>query len=458
MPGMPLAPRLRKGLARAAAIAGRDGRGEAHSVDALAGIMTASAEDAGEAVAVAALRASGVDLAAVVTGSAGSTPGRGVTVLLEAARREAARRGQSYVGTEHVLLAILAHATDPVTAWLSDQLAGLAGLRGQIWRCLLDLDNGGAWRPDGPGIPWQDAVRLAATHGNYCAWMPAPVADAVEGAVEAAMADEPIPALALAVVGPDGPLHCSVRGYADLHAERPLRIDTPVRIGSVTKLFTAMAICRLAERGRIHLDRPARAYLGAVEMPNDATVRELLTHTAGLPPGKGLRHYREPLPTVAEYYAAEPLSPNARGEWAYSNHGYTLLGQLVEDVTGEPFAEYLDAVVFRPLGMTSTHLHPFIASDQRAIGYAYDNGRLVPVADSAVVLAGAGAAWSTIDDLARLASGLLSGLGSVLDAETLAALLRPQGTEGGQGVGFQLWHRVPDRPPLFGHTGARPGQ
>src|SRR5512132_1378633 len=146
----------------------------------------------------------------------------------------------------------------------------------------------------------------------------------------------------------------SGHGVADIAANTPVTQDTVFRIGSITKTFTAIAVLQLWEQGLVDLDAPANDYLRAYRLipakagHRPATVRQLLTHTAGLPEllypwrtytpilGQTVR-FGQPLPTLAEYYhgglqlVAEPGTTHT-----YSNHGFATLGQLVEDVTGEP--------------------------------------------------------------------------------------------------------------------------
>jgi CubicO group peptidase (beta-lactamase class C family) len=171
-------------------------------------------------------------------------------------------------------------------------------------------------------------------------------------------------------------------GLADIAARTPVTEDTVFRIGSVTKLFTAIAIMQLWEQGLIDLDRPASDYLRAYRLVpmeagwRPATVRHLLTHTAGIPEVRGaadLLHadftpsggrpatlsvnFGEPLPSLAEYYrkglriVVEPGTA-----FAYTNHGWATLGQIVEDVRGMPLSRFFRERIFEPLGMAHTDL------------------------------------------------------------------------------------------------------
>ena len=167
----------------------------------------------------------------------------------------------------------------------------------------------------------------------------------------------------------------SGHGVADIESATPVTEDTVFRIGSITKTFTAVAVMQLWEQGLIELDAPANDYLRGFQlMPakaswRPATVRQLLTHTAGVPewlhPSRMIKSgwfaesfaLDERVPTLAEYYqgglrlAAEPGTI-----WTYTDHGFATLGQIVEDVSGQPLHRYFRERIFEPLGMTDTDL------------------------------------------------------------------------------------------------------
>jgi CubicO group peptidase (beta-lactamase class C family) len=206
------------------------------------------------------------------------------------------------------------------------------------------------------------------------------------------------PAVGLAVgVVRGGRLECFAgRGLADIASRSPVTEDTVFRIGSVTKTFTAVAMLQLWEQGLVDLDAPANDYLRAYRLVpgrpgfRPATVRQLLTHTAGIPevvhvtdllhPGWGPFGGRpalhsvkagEPMPPLAEYYRGGlRLVVEPGTAFAYSNHGFATLGQIVEDVSGMPLARYLREHVFDPLGMADTDLvRSGLVTSRLATGY-----------------------------------------------------------------------------------------
>jgi CubicO group peptidase (beta-lactamase class C family) len=245
-------------------------------------------------------------------------------------------------------------------------------------------------------------------------------------------------------------------GAADIASNTPITADTVFRIASITKTFTAIAVMQLSEQGRIDLDAPAHDYLRAYRLLpakagfRPATVRDLLTHTAGVPqmprPGRALTRLfagagltesgdsydlGQPLPTLAEYYrgglrlVAEPGT-----RFTYGNHGFATLGQIVEDVSGQPLDRYFRERIFEPLGMADSDLLRSERVKARlATGYKLGSHGAVPVTDRQPVTAGAGSIYSTPNDMARYVAALAGGganeHGRVLGPATLATMFQP---------------------------------
>ncbi|MEV4351445.1 serine hydrolase domain-containing protein [Actinoplanes sp. NPDC049596] len=259
----------------------------------------------------------------------------------------------------------------------------------------------------------------------------------------------PCVGLALAVVRPAGPIAFGLHGLGGIATRAPVTPETVFRIGSITKTMTAIAVLQLRDRGLIDLDAPAQAYLRAYRLGpgrpgfRPATVRHLLTHTAGIGEvrrpsgllrlrdlGETVRH-GAPVPGPAEYYRGHlriHADPGTR--FMYTNHGFVTLGQIVADVTGVTLDRYLRENVFEPLGMRHTDLE---RSDrvrgERAIGYELRRRGATMVADYDVITAAAGGVWSTAADVARYASALLGGgrneHGSILPSATVAEMFAP---------------------------------
>lgn len=183
-----------------------------------------------------------------------------------------------------------------------------------------------------------------------------------EGGLESRMRDATrtrAPALVVGAIAARGQRVVRATGHAAPGI--PAREDTPFPWFSATKLFTATATMRLVERGAIELDAPVSAYLPSVTLEREgrhATVRDLLSHTAGLANPIPIRwaHLageRGPgLDALSErVVGARPALRSVPGaRFAYSNLGYLLLGQIVERATGQPFEEHVAEQVLQPLG------------------------------------------------------------------------------------------------------------
>jgi len=292
------------------------------------------------------------------------------------------------------------------------------------------------------------------------------------------------PAVGLAVgVIRNGRLrHFYGHGLADIAAGTPVTEDTAFRIGSITKTFTAIAVLQLCEQGLIDLDAPAGEYLRAYRLiparpgHRPPTVRQLLTHTAGLPqlvyPARAFRPvlgetvpYGQRVPTLAEFYQGRlHLIAEPGTRHTYSNHGFATLGQIVEDLTGLPLARLFRDRIFAPLGMNDTDL---ARSDQirarLATGYSLRAGAPRPVRDCDLVTAGAGGIYSTTADMARYVAAMLAGgsgkHGQILKPETLASMFAPhyQPDPRLPGVGLAFFRHDLGGHLLAGHDGLVPG-
>jgi CubicO group peptidase (beta-lactamase class C family) len=204
------------------------------------------------------------------------------------------------------------------------------------------------------------------------------------------MADHHIPG-AVFVMVKDGQVFFT-KGYvtANLDKQTPVDLERTIfSVMSVSKLFTATAIMQLVEQGKIRLDADVNTYLKqnqiAPTYPQPITIAELLTHTAGFDDDtEAIGHVvatPDAVVSLHEYLAVHPpvriLPPGDR--MLYSNVAYDVLGAVVEDVTGQPFAQYMDAHVLRPLGMTHSSFLPPAESGDLATSYRYDGTQLLPM-------------------------------------------------------------------------------
>ena len=264
-------------------------------------------------------------------------------------------------------------------------------------------------------------------------------------------------------------------GVADLESRAPITEHTAFRVASITKTFTAIAVMQLWEQGLVDLDAPANNYLRAYRLiPLDtawhpATLRHLLTHTAGLPEVAHLNgvfapdfgesvEAGQPLPSLEGFYGAGlRLYAEPGSRFVYNNHGPATVGQIVEDVSGEPLQQYFHEHIFEKLGMTESDL---IRSEKvktrLAMGYEIGSHGLKKVDERDLVTTGAASIYSTPRDMSRYLAALLGGgsnkHGSILKPETLATMFeahyQPDPRIPGMGLGFF-------RKNLSGHLAIR---
>ena len=189
------------------------------------------------------------------------------------------------------------------------------------------------------------------------------------------------PGLAVGIVYADELLWGQGFGYADIEAKKHVTLDTRFRIASISKTFTAVAILQLRDSGALSLDDPLSIYLDWFDLQyQDApeiTIRNLLTHTSGLPRDSHNPMWTEcDAPEWDEFVEVLKSRPPTRApydKFAYSNVGYSLLGGVIEQVTGESWADYLQRNIVDPLGMSETHPVPQGDDPQLAIGYSQVN-------------------------------------------------------------------------------------
>lgn len=202
------------------------------------------------------------------------------------------------------------------------------------------------------------------------------------------MRAEKIPGLALAVVRDGAIVKAQGYGLANVELNVPVKPQTLFQTGSVGKQFTATAVMMLVEEGKIALDDKITKYFpDAPPAWREITVRNLLSHTSGIPDYTGedtsgnehainfrLDYTEDQLVNVAE--GLKPIFKPGE-KWSYSNTGYVLLGILIHRVTGEFYGDFLQQRIFKPLSMTSTRI--ISEADiipNRSSGYRLVNGEL----------------------------------------------------------------------------------
>jgi CubicO group peptidase (beta-lactamase class C family) len=292
--------------------------------------------------------------------------------------------------------------------------------------------------------------------------------------IEQHIAHSGIPGLSIAIVYDQEIVWAKGFGYADLKKKIASTPSTVYRIGSITKVFTSSAIMQLRDAGKLRLDDPVAMHLPWFRVDNpfpdspEITIRHLLTHTSGLPREAAFPSWTDHVfPTRKELAEAVPnqsLINAPETTYRYSNLGMALLGEIVVEVSGKPWADYVEEKILRPLGMRSSNAAP--GEDlpgRRAIGYMrlmpdgtrsvfdyYDTGAIAPAASIV----------STVEDLSRFASLQFrdgpAGGDQILKGSTLREMHRVHWVyddfSGGRGLGFDVDRR--DGKTFVGKTGS----
>lgn len=315
--------------------------------------------------------------------------------------------------------------------------------------------------------------------------------------------DQKLIAGAVTCVGSQGGVaHLEAVGLQKIETKQPMPKDALFRIASMTKPITAIGVMILQEDGKLSVDDPVEKYLPefrgqrivasregdsvTLKKPSRLiTIRDLLTHTSGLPGGfpPGLADlYATRQRTLTEAVlvsSQQPLDFEPGSKWAYCNAGIDTLGRIIEVTSGQPFEEFLKSRIFRPLGMNDTACFPTEQQTPRIAGlYDSKDGELIaanrPIvgpATGAKHPIPAGGLYSTAADLAKLYQVMLNAgrLGStkILSPESVLTMTKVQtgdlqcGFVPGMGFGFG-WAVVKEpqgvtamvSPGTFGHGGA----
>lgn len=273
---------------------------------------------------------------------------------------------------------------------------------------------------------------------------PSPVASAAHAALRSGDAS----AISVCVVNNGRVAYAQTFGAA--------KPDTAFSIGSVSKMFTAVSVMQLVQRGLVSLDAPAATYLPQYPALKNVTVRELLNHTGGVPnimdDAVATGEVQKPTTpgAILSKALASPLDFTPGTDWNYSNTGYVALGQIVERVSGMPLALYERRSIFEPVGMQHTYVAP------------------APGKDIATAFKGSPGDWSwyyavgdifaSATDLARfdialmhgrlVSSGMLEQMEKTAPYPTLAPGMRD---------GLGMFVTQTGNVQLIGHHGGEPG-
>ncbi len=274
------------------------------------------------------------------------------------------------------------------------------------------------------------------------------------------------------LIAKDGrPIFKKAYGLADKSAKAPNRTDTKFNLGSMNKMFTAVAIAQLAEQGRLSFDDKVGKHLP--DYPNKAvaekvTIHHLLTHTSGLGSywNAKFEQKKDSIKTVADYLAlfadeAPRFEPGERFD--YSNSGFIVLGAVIEKVSGQSYYDYVREHISKPAGMSNTDCYESTQKvANRAMGYTtgddessspgprHENTGTRPNRGGP-----AGGGYSTVEDLLRFSLALRDH--KLLSAKSTELITTGKVKMGNGGYGYGFGALTVNGKRFFGHNGGAPG-
>jgi D-alanyl-D-alanine carboxypeptidase len=291
--------------------------------------------------------------------------------------------------------------------------------------------------------------------------------------IESQIAYRGIPGIAVGVLSDQQLVWSKGFGFADVKARIPMTSATKFRMGSNSKLFTAVAIMQLREEGKLRLDDPVVKYLPwfkpkpAGDDDGPITIEQLLSHSSGLPTEAGDYWSTYNFPTGEEL---ERLFPQRQAAFApqvrykYSNLGFAVAGRVIERVSGLSWAAYVQRNILDPLSMTDSSV------DKDVPGLAVPYGRRMPDGTREVLpfidargMAAAAGLTSNVEDMAKFMAAPFRrgprGGTQIVSSGSWREMLKVRSVEedwtGGSGLGFDV-ERVKDRT-YVGHEGGYPG-
>jgi CubicO group peptidase (beta-lactamase class C family) len=275
------------------------------------------------------------------------------------------------------------------------------------------------------------------------------------------------------LIARDGkPFFVKAYGLADKTRNLANNPETKFNLGSMNKMFTAVAIAQLAEQGKLSFDDKVGKLLPDYpnkDVASKVTIHHLLTHTSGLGSYWNAKFdaRRTTIKTVADYlalFADEPLlfEPGARFE--YSNSGYIVLGAIIEKVSGQSYYDYVREHIYKPAGMKNTDAYQIAeATPNLAMGYTSLGPDDKPASgprhentDSRPNRGGpAGGGYSTVEDLLRFANALSDH--KLLSAKSTELLTTGKVDMGRGKYGYGFGEQQMNGYRIYGHNGGAPG-
>jgi CubicO group peptidase (beta-lactamase class C family)/D-alanyl-D-alanine dipeptidase len=298
----------------------------------------------------------------------------------------------------------------------------------------------------------------------------AETAKALERFVASEVENKRLPALSIALVDDQRIVWARGFGFADPKSKTPATAETVYRVGSVSKLFTDIAVMRLVEQGKLDLDAPVSKYLPDFKPGNPfdkpINLRQMMAHRSGLVREPPVGNYFDPTnPTLAQMVESlnhTKLVFEPETKIKYSNAAIATVGYVLERTQKQPFAKYLQQTLLDPLGMTQSGFEPRPELTKKlaaATMWTYQ-GREFPAPTFVLGMAPAGSMYSSVLDLGRFLSLMFAGgqgpKERMLKKETLEQMWMPQFRKSDDKSDFGIGFRITDLDGhrKLGHGGA----
>ncbi len=260
-----------------------------------------------------------------------------------------------------------------------------------------------------------------------------------------------------------------VAGYADKDAKKPFEFETKIRMGSIAKTMTALAVMQLVEQGKVDLDAPIQTYIPDYpkHKKTQITVRHLLSHTSGI---SGYKDGRESNTTIQYPTLYDALSlfkdrdllfePGT--QYSYTTYGYTVLGAIMENITGETFEDYMKEHIFEKAGMTNTGVEKFgeiLENESKLYHRNNGKGKAKPAKENNLSnRLPAGGFYTTLIDMLKFGNAIIAN--TFVKKETLTLMRQHHSLEkenNSYGFGWFLYNPKPNVGGIMGHPGAQTG-
>jgi len=306
------------------------------------------------------------------------------------------------------------------------------------------------------------AIMVSLVSASVQAELKSTFAKVVDSIAKDVIKEDGTPGMSIAVAKGSEIIHAKGYGYADITDKKKAKSDHIYRIGSVTKQFTSAAIMQLVEQGKINLDDPLTKYVPDFPSPGEnVTVTHLLQHTSGIRSYTNLASFmrliKEPTThqQLIDIVSEVEFDFQPGEEFRYNNSGYYLLGVIIEQVSGQTYADYLKDHVYPKAGLTDTgygaNEYP---TPQHARGYMLANKKFKDerYMDMSRPFA-AGSLESTVEDLMRWNYALRNG--KVVSAESYEMMTTNGTLNNGEKIqyGFGLFVGEMDGRPMVQHGG-----